>query len=144
MGRGGYNYNETHILGFGQIHDWSLSGLEIMPARADINPVNGEEGWKSFFSHDDEIVRPGYQRVYLRDHKIWAELTSTDRVSFYQFTFTENMRAQIITNLGGKLGGTSMTNARVVQVNDRSFEGSFSSVGRIWGGPKRRQSFFCC
>ena len=29
---GGYNYNENEILGFGQIHCWMLSGIEVMPA----------------------------------------------------------------------------------------------------------------
>lgn len=139
---GGYNYNERHILGFGQIHDWSLSGLEIMPAFAGIDASKGEAAWKSEFSHDDEIVQPGYQRVYLRDHKTWVELTSTDRVSIYRFTYTENMRSQIITNLTGPIGGTNMKRADIRKVNDHTIEGSFSSVGRIWGGPKDVKIFF--
>ncbi|WP_214227879.1 GH92 family glycosyl hydrolase [Pedobacter sp. B4-66] len=139
---GGYNYNENQILGFGQIHDWSLSGLEIMPTVASVDPVKGEPAWKSEYSHDDEIVQPGYQRVFLRDHKIWTELTSTDRVSFYRFTYTQDMKAQVITNLGGLIGGTTMVNANVDQVSGSSYEGSFSSVGRLWGGPKDVRIFF--
>lgn len=120
---GGYNYNENQILGFGQIHDWSLSGLEIMPTSANVDPIKREAAWKSEYSHDDEIVQPGYQRVFLRDHKIWTELTSTDRVSFYRFTFTQDMKAQVITNLGGLIGGTTMVNASVDQVSSNSYEG---------------------
>ena len=139
---GGYNYNDNHILGFEQIHDWMLSGIEIMPANAEINPVNGEKGWRSEFSHDDEIVQPGFQRVFLRDYKTWVELTSTDRVSFYRFTFTENMKAQIITNLGGYVGSSTMSDADISQINGTSFQGSFSSVKRFWGGPKDVKIFF--
>ncbi|HEY8915738.1 MAG TPA: discoidin domain-containing protein, partial [Chitinophaga sp.] len=46
---GGYVYNEDHILGYGQIHDWSLSGLEIMPAAAAVDPTKGEDAWQSFY-----------------------------------------------------------------------------------------------
>jgi len=139
---GGYNYNETEILGFGQIHNWMMAGLEIMPTSAAINPTLGEQGWKSEFSHDDEIVQPGYQRVFLRDYKTWVELTATDRVSFYRFTYTQDMEAQIIANLGGYMGNSTMTNADVKKVEANELEGSFSSVDRYWGGPKDVKVFF--
>ncbi|WEK34230.1 MAG: GH92 family glycosyl hydrolase [Candidatus Pseudobacter hemicellulosilyticus] len=139
---GGYNYNEKEILGFGQIHCWMLSGLEIMPAAPAVDPRQGEAGWKSRFSHDDEIVQPGYQRVYLQDARSWVELTSTDRVSFYRFTWTQDMRARILANVGGYLVEASMTNAEVQQTSDHSFEGSFSTVNRYWGGPKDVKVFF--
>lgn len=139
---GGYNYNEQHILGFGQIHTWMISGLEIMPTPASVPTTEGEEGWKSFFSHDDEIVQPGYQRVYLQTHHVWTELTATDRVSLYRFTYTKSMDAQVIMNLGGYMGNSTMANADVHKVNDHELEGSFSSVKRYWGGPKDVKVFF--
>lgn len=139
---GGYVYNEDHILGYGQIHDWSLSGLEIMPAPASIDPTDGEAAWQSLYSHDDEIVQPGYQRNLLRDHHTWVEQTSTDRVSFYRFTYTQAMKTQVITNLGGYIGGTTMTHAQVKQTGNSTYEGSFSDVGRLWGGPKDVKVFF--
>src|SRR6185436_11358370 len=132
---GGYNYNENEILGFGQIHCWMLSGIEIMPALSTVDPTLGESGWKSKFSHDDEIVQPGYQRVYLRDAKTWAELTSTERVSFYRFKYPQDMSANILVNLGGYMGNSTMANADINKVSDTEFEGSISSVKRYWGGP---------
>lgn len=139
---GGYNYNEREILGFSQIHWWSMSGIEIMPAFYGIDPIKGEEAWKSEFSHDDEIVQPGYHRVYLRTPRTWVEQTVTDRVSFYRFTFTQDTLMQVITNLGGFLGNSVMANAEVKKVNDCEFEGSFSSIKRPWGGPKDIKVFF--
>ena len=44
QGGGGYNYNDTEVLGFPQIHGWMLSGLDLMPTTGDINPTLGEEG----------------------------------------------------------------------------------------------------
>lgn len=139
---GGYNYNENQILGFGQIHCWMLSGIEVMPASAATNPTLGEEEWKSTFSHDEEIVQPGYQRVFLQSPKTWVELTSTDRVSFYRFTFTQPNASRILTNLGGYMGNSTMVDADVKKISDREFEGSFSSVKRYWGGPKEVKIFF--
>lgn len=139
---GGYNYNESHILGFGQVHCWMLSGIEIMPAAATVDPTRGESAWKSRFSHQEEIVQPGYQRIFLQDPKTWVELTATDRVSFYKFTFAEDMKTQLLTNLGGFLGNSTMANADVKKVSDTEFEGSFSSIKRYWGGPKDVKMFF--
>lgn len=142
QGGGGYNYNEDHILGFGQIHCWMLSGVEVMPAAATVDPTKWEHAWKSRFSHAEEIVQPGYQRVYLQDPKTWVELTSTDRVSFYRYRYTENMEMQILTNLGGYLASTTMANAQVRKIDNSSFEGSLSSIKRYWGGPKDVKIFF--
>ena len=139
---GGYNYNEKEVLGFGQIHWWSMSGIEMMPALYGIDPTRGEEVWKSEFSHDDEIVQPGYHRVYLRTAKTWVEQTVTERVSFYRFTWTKDTLAQILTNLGGFLGNSIMANAEVKKINNYEFEGSFSSIKRPWGGPIDIRIFF--
>ncbi len=139
---GGYNYNESHILCFSQIHWWSMSGIGIMPARDEVDPTQGESAWKSAFSHDDEIVQPGYHRVLLRDPGVWVEQTATERVSFYRFRWTESGMAQILTNLGGFLGNSVMANADVRKTGDAGFEGSFSSVKRPWGGPADIKVFF--
>ncbi len=139
---GGYNYNEQHILGFNQIHCWMLSGVEVMPATMQVNPSFGEEAWKSRFSHDEEIVQPGYQRVYLQDPDTWVELTSTDRVAFYRYRYTKAMQTQILTNLGGYVGNSTMVDADVKKVSNKEFEGSVSTVKRFWGGPEDVKVFY--
>lgn len=142
QGGGGYNFNEDHILGFGQIHCWMLSGIEVMPAAASVNPSGWEHAWKSKFTHAEEIVQPGYHRVYLQDPQTWVELTATDRVSLYRFRYTDNMETQLLTNLGGYLAESTMANASVKKIDNSSFEGSISSIKRYWGGPKDVKIFF--
>ncbi len=139
---GGYNYNENEILGFEQIHTWMISGIEVMPTSSDVNPSGGKDAWKSRFSHEDEIVQPGYQRVYLQKYKTWVENTATERVSFYRFTYTQDMEATILTNLGGYVGSSTMANAQIKRISNTEFEGSFSSVKRYWGGPKDVKVYF--
>lgn len=139
---GGYNYNEKEVLGFGQIHTWMMSGIEVMPAKYIVNPTGGENAWKSEFSHDDELVQPGYQRLYLKQPSTWVEVTATERVSFYRFRYTQAMPTQILVNLGGYMGNSTMANAVIKIINDKEFEGSFSSVKRYWGGPKDVKVYF--
>lgn len=139
---GGYNYNENEILQFSQIHTWMISGIGIMPASATTDPTLGVDNWKSTFSHDDEIVQPGYQRVYLRKPKTWVEFTATERVSFYRFTYITDTVSRLIINLGGHISNSTMANLDVKKINNQQFEGSFSSVDRYWGGPKDVKIFF--
>ena len=139
---GGYNYNEDEILEFSQIHSWMMSGIGIMPAVAATDPTSGLNGWKSKFSHDDEIVQPGYQRVYLQRPKTWVELTATERVSFYRFTYIKDTATRIVINLGGYISNSTMADADLKKINNTEFEGSFSSIKRYWGGPKDVKVFF--
>ena len=139
---GGYNYNSTEILGFPQVHGWMLSGIDLMPTTGEVDPSKGEQHWKSKFLHDDEIVQPGYHKVFLQDYKIWVEQTATDRVSFYRFSYTEDTLAKILVNLGGYLGTTTMTDAKVAKVSDTEIEGSVNTTGRLWGGPDNVRIYF--
>ncbi len=139
---GGYNYNSTEILSFPQIHAWMLSGVEFMPTTGEVNPSLWHDGWKSEFSHNSEIVQPGYHRVFLDKYLTWVEQTATDRVSFYRVKYTEDMAANILVNLGGYVSTSTMTGAWVKKVSDTKIEGSFNSVGRLWGGPTNVKIFF--
>ena len=139
---GGYNYNSTEILGFPQVHAWMLSGVELMPTTGDVNPSLWHDGWKSPFSHNSEIVQPGYHRVFLEKYKTWVEQTCTERVSFYRLRYTEDALAGILVNLGGYVSTSTMTGAKVKKVSNTEIEGSFNSVGRLWGGPENVKFFF--
>ena len=139
---GGYNYNSTEILSFPQIHAWMLSGVEFMPTTGEVNPSLWHDGWKSEFSHNSEIVQPGYHRVFLEKYRTWVEQTCTDRVSFYRMKYTEDATANILLNLGGYVSTSTMTGAKVKKVSDTKIEGSFNSVGRLWGGPTNIKIFF--
>lgn len=139
---GGYNYNETEVLGFEQIHSWMMSGIEIMPATTKENPLSGQQGWKSSFNHDDEIVQPGYHRLMLQNNKIWVEQTATQRVNFYRFRYTTKEDARIIINLTGYTGNARMEKARVRRINDFELAGSVNTTDRFWGGPKNVEVFF--
>ena len=129
---GGYAHYSNEVLGFPQIHAWTISGLNLMPTVADVNPTKGEDEWKSPFRHDDEIVQPGYHRMYLSKSKVWVEQTATERVSFYKFKWTDSIDARLLLSLSGMLGNSRMTNAFVRRTGANEFVGSISSVDRAY------------
>lgn len=140
---GGYNYNSYEVLGFPQLHDWMISGVSLMPTSGTVSTSHGEQGWKSRFSHDGEIVRPGYHRLYLDRYDILVEQTATDRVSMYRNTYcADHGTSDILLNLGGFIGTTTMVDAEVSKRSDTEICGSFYTVGRLWGGPDRIKVYF--
>jgi predicted alpha-1,2-mannosidase len=139
---GGYNYNSTEILGFPQIHCWMLTGPSLMPTTGNIDPTQGEQAWKSVFSHDGEVVQPGYHRLFLQDYNVWVEQTATDRVSLYRLRYTQDAVSNVLLNLGGYLSTATMNDAQITKVSHTEIEGSVNTTGRLWGGPENIRVFF--
>ena len=140
---GGYNYNSQEVLGFPQLHDWMMSGVTLMPTTGSVPTAQGEQGWKSAFSHEGEVVRPGYHKLYLERYHLWVEQTATDRVSMYKYTYCQDTgQSDVLLNLGGFLGTTTMVNPQVRKVSDRELSGSVYTVGRLWGGPDSVKVYF--
>ncbi|MHC4285372.1 MAG: glycoside hydrolase domain-containing protein [Planctomycetota bacterium] len=142
QGGGGYNYNSTEILGFANIHAWIMSGINIMPTIGAVNPNLGEKGWKSSFSHESEVIEPGYHKLFLDRYKTQVEYTSTDRVAFYRMKYREVARAKLLLQLGGFVGAASYIDSKVKLVSPTRIEGSHGMTDRLWGGPKLSYLFF--
>ncbi|MFA6469819.1 MAG: GH92 family glycosyl hydrolase [Bacteroidota bacterium] len=105
----GYQYEDKTIVGFSHTHfsgtgHSDLGDFLIMPATGELqlNPGTAdhpEEGYRSRYSHANEIAEPGYYKVTLDDHNITAELTATTRVGFHRYTFPAADTAHIILDL---------------------------------------------
>ena len=105
----GYQYRDTTILGFahtnlsGTGHS-DLGDFLVMPTTENLilDPLKTEDGSKGFystFSHENEIASPGYYSVQLDDYNIKAELTSSARVGFHQYTFPESTQGHILLDM---------------------------------------------
>jgi predicted alpha-1,2-mannosidase len=121
----GYHWNENEVKGFSHLHDWQLSGIQVMPTTGtDVPKLEGDTGWQSRVDHENgEIAQPGYHRLELDRYGITAELTATQRVGLHRYTYDEAGAGEIIVNLGGQLGEAQMENAHVTGVDDDSLEG---------------------
>ena len=105
----GYNASDTSIMGFSHTH---LSGTGIgdmldillMPCTGPVKTIPGsrenpEEGYRSRFSHDDEVAIPGYYSVLLRDYQIRAELSATARAGIHRYIFPASATSHFILDL---------------------------------------------
>lgn len=105
----GYKYEDKTITGFSHTHfsgtgHSDLGDFLIMPTQGklQLNPGTAsdpKDGYRSAFSHANEVAEAGYYKVKLDDDNITAELTSTTRVGMHQYTFPKSDQSHIILDL---------------------------------------------
>lgn len=105
----GYQYDDKTIVGFAHTHfsgtgHSDLGDFLIMPTVGDLQlepgaKDNPKSGFRSAFSHENELAEPNYYRVKLDDDNILAEMTTSTRVGFHQYTFPQSENAHIILDL---------------------------------------------
>ena len=93
----GYQYKDSSIVGFSHTHfsgtgHSDLGDILIMPTTGPLklNPgtaTDPDGGYRSRFSHDTEVARPGYYEVTLADYGVRAQLTTTQRVGIHKYTY---------------------------------------------------------
>jgi len=142
----GYRYNTEEIKGFSHIHAWQLAGVSIMPVakdKLDKNTIkNIAKDYYSAFSHDKEIVKPGYHKVFLERYNTTVELTSTKRVGMHKLDFPDSTSNAVLVNLGGKLGPSEIIHGELKQVSDNELTGMVMS-GKTMRRPKDTPVYFC-
>lgn len=123
----GYRYNTEEIKGFSHVHAWQLSGLSVMPVSADKPIRELRNDYYSAFSHDNEVVAPGYHKVTLQRYNIDAELTATTRVGFHRYQYSQG-KQQLLLNMGGSLGPADLGHAEAVKVSKDSISGFVTNM----------------
>lgn len=137
----GYQYDDKTIVGFSHTHfsgtgHSDLGDILIMPTtgKLQLNPGTADKplsGYRSAFSHQNEVSEPNYYKVKLDDHNITAELTTTTRIGVHQYTFPKADDAHIIVDMTANLynypGKNVWTYLRVV--NDSTVVGFRETSG---------------
>jgi len=105
----GYKYEDKTIVGFSHTHlsgtgHSDLGDFLIMPTQGklQLNPgtaSNPKGGYRSSYSHANEVAEAGYYKVKLDDDNILAEMTTTTRVGMHQYTFPKSDESHIILDL---------------------------------------------
>ncbi|TWU39687.1 GH92 family glycosyl hydrolase [Novipirellula artificiosorum] len=121
--KSGYLYGDTQIRCFSHIHAWQLSGIPVLPIVGEMTGPLGMDAYQSDFSHDEEIVRPGYHKVVLKKYGVTAELTSTTRTGFHRYTYPSTEDAHILFDVGAELGHGPVVRSEVRKVNENEIEG---------------------
>ncbi|QGY42566.1 glycoside hydrolase family 92 protein [Maribellus comscasis] len=119
----GYLYDEDHIRCFSHIHAWEMGGVAVMPTVGEFQGHKGMEVYKSKYSHEGEIAKPGFHKVFLDDYGVQVELTSTTRVGFHKYTFPASEQSYILFDGGAHVGHGSTVYAEAWRVNDTDIAG---------------------
>ncbi|OUJ74200.1 sugar hydrolase [Hymenobacter crusticola] len=135
----GYHYSDSTIIGFSHTHlsgtgIGDLGDISVMPTTGPVKVIKGtlknpDKGFFSFFSHKEEQVKPGYYAVRLKRYDIKAELTTTERVGFHQYTFPKSDEAHLIVDLQEGIGWDLATNTHLEKLNDSTLVGYRYSKG---------------
>ena len=93
MGNGWtYSYTADKITGFKQTHQpspWMNDYGQWVLMPETVSPAFREAERASWFSHKAETATPYYYKVYLADHDVTAEMTSTERAAAFRLTYPE-------------------------------------------------------
>jgi predicted alpha-1,2-mannosidase len=105
----GYKYEDKTIVGFSHTHfsgtgHSDLGDFLVMPTQGklQLNPGTASDpksGYRSTFSHANEVAQAGYYKVKLDEDNILAEMTATKRVGMHQYTFPKSDQSHIILDL---------------------------------------------
>ena len=126
-GCSGYHYSDNEIYGFSHTH---LSGtgvsdygdILLMPTNKQVfnNGADGKEGYKSKFSHDNEVAEPGFYKVHLNDTNIDVELTVSKRSGIHRYSFPSAENQFVILDL---LHRDKVLDAKINRVSDTELTG---------------------
>lgn len=134
----GYHYSDNSIMGFSHTH---LSGtgcadygdILIMPATGTLKTDPGEKdkpgsGYRSRFSHNNEVASAGYYSVLLDDYNIKAELTASLRAGYHKYTFPKSTSSHIIIDLVHGIQDKT-TDSEIRVIDNKTIEGYRRSTG---------------
>jgi len=146
----GYHISDDSIMGFSHTH---LSGTGcgdlldflVMAGTGEAKLVAGdrqtpEQGYRSRFDHADERIEPGYYSVVLKDYKVRAELTATERAGVHRYTFPASDKAYLIVDLqhGYGPGAGPVTSSELRQTDATTIAGGRRTSA--WG--TNRHAYF--
>ncbi|MEG0560612.1 MAG: GH92 family glycosyl hydrolase, partial [Muribaculaceae bacterium] len=125
----GYDFRHSSIEGFANFHEFQIGGIVFAPTVGALQTIPGklenpDEGYRSRFDKKDEIAKPGYYSVLLKDYGVKAELTASKRVGFHRYTFPKSDAANIIFDIGNKQGESGeVKDAQIQYYEDGRIEG---------------------
>ena len=146
----GYHVSDSSIMGFSHTHLSGTGAGDLLDflvmagtGPAHLQPGSRDDpdsGYRSRFDHADEHAEPGYYSVLLRDYKIRAELTATERTGLHRYTFPASEQAYLLLDLKHGFGDTdkSVESAELSRTAQDTLAGG--RVTSAWG--QHRKSYF--
>ncbi|WP_336966495.1 GH92 family glycosyl hydrolase [Sphingobium aquiterrae] len=110
----GYRHGDPTIQGFSHTHfsgagHSDLGDFLVMPVAGDHvplepgDPTQPGSGYRSRFSHGDEVAQPGYYAVTLSDAGVRAEMTAGQRIGVHRYSFPSGKAAHLLLDMRSSL-----------------------------------------
>ena len=144
----GYHYSDSIAVGFSHL---SLSGTGIgdladvlfMPINKEVDLSKNFKSrdsipYKSSYSHANEKASPGYYQVFLEDHNVNVELTTSLRTAYHKYTFKENNEQSVVIDLGYAINWDKALKTKITIEDEYTISGYRFSTG--WA--KNQKVFF--
>ena len=85
--------------------------------------------YKSSYSHSNEKANPGYYQVFLEDHNVNVELTTTQRTAYHKYTFAENDEQSVVVDLGFAINWDKALKTQITVEDEYTISGYRFSKG---------------
>jgi predicted alpha-1,2-mannosidase len=125
QGTGGVDLGDLLLMPIVEGRNWSWdAGVPEDQAQGQIEAIGEDSGWvfgdsergyRSFFSHEQEVIRAGYYSVHLQTPDVHAELTTTTRCGMHRYTYLalpatihQGMMLDLTHGLGGSVYHTEL------------------------------------
>lgn len=138
--QGGYDPIFESIGGFSHIHEWTMSGLSMMPVNGPLitqvgDQTHPESGYRSPIDKAKEEAPLGYYKAHLTKYNITTELTATTRCSFQRYTFPSEDTSRILVDFTTPAEYSyNVQDVEVTKVSDHRIEGfSKQEAPNVWG-----------
>ncbi|MWW25695.1 GH92 family glycosyl hydrolase [Algibacter lectus] len=135
----GYHYSDSIAVGFSHL---SLSGTGIgdladvlfMPVNKAVDITNTPKSrdslsYKSTYNHNNEKATPGYYQVFLEDHDVNVELTTSLRTAYHKYTFKPADTQTVVVNLGFGINWDKATETSIKIEDEHTISGYRYSTG---------------
>jgi predicted alpha-1,2-mannosidase len=126
-----YIHSRATMIGF----SGPFPGLMIMPVVGNWT-VPPDRSYASPYDKASEKASPGYYSVFFPDSGILTELTTTERVGYYRFTFPKTERGAVLIDLGAGESSIEIVGDRTVRGRGGrggSFVAEFSKPFKVFG-----------
>jgi predicted alpha-1,2-mannosidase len=144
----GYHASDNSIMGFththvsgtgvGEMGDILLMPFTGSPKFKPGTKENPDEGYRSRFSKNTEVAKPGYYSVVLEDSGIKAELTTSQRVGFHKYSFPESTEGKVVIDLEHGIQDSTLKSHLAV-TDEYTVTGYRHSTGFV----KNQHVYFC-
>lgn len=115
-----YGFSHTHLSGTGCSDYGDILLMPVMKEPRDRETLFSNKFYGSRFSHSTEKAHAGYYSVLLEDDQIQAEMTTSERTGFHQYTFKYPGQVKMVLDL---LHRDELLEGKISQPNAHTIEG---------------------